>query len=303
MYHVYELIDPITNLPFYIGKGTGFTLTRLDDHLLEAIKPSEEQVNQLKCNMINSILKKGYTITHNITLFDSEPDAFEYEKTLISKYGRIIDNSGILTNICPGGRGGWHNFGKVVYQFDLMGNLIKEYKSMVSAANDINVTASAIWACLSPTKQSTQCGGYMWSRTPQISPKCILAFRNRQNQSSSIYKINISGQIVNRFDNIQEAAKEIHVNWSSIGTILNSHNKTCKGYFWANNIQDHYITILQYTNELEQIEYTYNANVASIKLNISPSAIGRQIKGDLKMIKGYKFTYVNLTLWGNEVGT
>jgi predicted transcriptional regulator len=303
MYHVYELLDPITLLPFYIGKGSGEVLTRLDDHIMEASKPIEEQKNQLKCNKINSIIRLGYIIKHRITMFDTESEAFEYERLLIMQYGRKIDSSGILTNLCPGGRGGWANFGKVVYQFNLSGELITEHLSMKSAAAEVGVTTSAIWNCLSTTQPSTQSGNYIWSRTPELQQKCVDAVKNRKKQSNVIYQISTTGRLVDEFSGIKEAADKFQVKWWAIGAILNSHTKMCKGYFWATDVSNHYITMLQCDKDGDNPKYIHNANAAAVYLGISASAIGRQIKGGLKMVRGYKFKYVNLPVFGNGVGT
>lgn len=303
MYHVYELLDPISDIPFYIGKGTGPDITRLLDHIQEASKPPEEQYNQLKCNKIKSIISKGYDIQYKLTCFDDETEAYNYEYTLIKLYGRKIDKSGILTNICPGGRGGWANFGKRVYQFTHDGILISEFNSMKSAAKEIGVTTSAIWACLSDNKQNTQCGGFIWCRTPTLLQKHIDAVNHRKKQSTIIYQININGQIMNIFNNTKEATKSVDVNWWSIGSILNSHTKTCKGYFWADNITNHYIKILQCITPNNEIINTLNINTAATMFNLSPSCICRYLKGTLKTVKNYKFMYTDVNVFGNGVGT
>lgn len=53
MYFVYSLVDPETNLPFYIGKGTG---DRPKHHLYET---KENTSNYLKWCKIQSIRSKG----------------------------------------------------------------------------------------------------------------------------------------------------------------------------------------------------------------------------------------------------
>jgi len=100
MYYVYELIDPRTNQPFYVGKGKG---RRAKTHLWEI----PETRNQYKENKIESIRKSGFEpkihyVVENIQ--DSEL-AYEIESLLIKKYGRKgYDKGGILTNICEDAR-------------------------------------------------------------------------------------------------------------------------------------------------------------------------------------------------------
>lgn len=95
-YYVYALIDPFTQHPFYIGKGSG---ERYKVHLNETFKNTE---NKKKYAIIKSIRNKG-SEPIIIKLLDniSEVNAYELEANLIQYYGRRdIDEGGILTNIC-----------------------------------------------------------------------------------------------------------------------------------------------------------------------------------------------------------
>lgn len=117
-FYVYQIIDPRTEQPFYIGKGKK---NRAWSHLLK-----EDDVNLLKQNKITSIRKNGSEPIVQIIKSDlSEVDAFALEVTLISKYGRIgIEENGILTNRCKGGSGG-----------DTSEFFTKESKRKISVAN------------------------------------------------------------------------------------------------------------------------------------------------------------------------
>lgn len=295
MYHVYELLDPVTNTPFYIGKGSGGSMTRLDDHLNEATKPPEEQTNQIKCNKINSILRNGNSISHRLHMCATEDEAYEMEREMIRLLGRKIDNSGILTNICPGGRGGWGNFGKRVYRFDMDGNIMKEYPSLKSAALDINVTPSAIWSCLNETRPNTQCGGSIWSRTPELSQKCIDAVRSRRKQPNLTYQIDVHGNTVQQFTTTREAAEAVGVSWWAIGMCIKDQTKTCEGAFWSDHIPCTITVLEHYTNGILQGRYI-NVRQAAIATGISASAIGRHIRGEFKQIRGSQFKFATLTV-------
>lgn len=100
MYYVYQLVDPRTGNPFYIGKGKG---RRAQTHLWEV----PETRNKYKENKIASIRADGLEpvieyIAENII---DEQLAYDIESNMIHKYGRKgYDKNGILTNICEDAR-------------------------------------------------------------------------------------------------------------------------------------------------------------------------------------------------------
>jgi len=98
-YYVYELINSLDGLVFYIGKGSG---NRLYKHLKIAQGKSKNKDRNPKLyNKINSIIGNGGTIiVKKIFETDSEQDAFGVEVKTIKGIG--LDN---LTNLTVGGEG------------------------------------------------------------------------------------------------------------------------------------------------------------------------------------------------------
>ena len=99
MFYVYALIDPTTNKPFYIGKGSGY---RIRAHFT----PGSLKANTLKVTKIKSLLSAGIKpIAEHVAKNLSEDDAFELERFIISELGRIDLGTGFLTNHTDGGEG------------------------------------------------------------------------------------------------------------------------------------------------------------------------------------------------------
>lgn len=103
MYYIYALIDPRTDLPFYIGKGL-----KINSRHLDHFKENEASIlNRHKFYKIRFLQDQGYTIPVRILLDDivDEPEAYDKETEFIKFYGRKnIDENGILTNICLGNK-------------------------------------------------------------------------------------------------------------------------------------------------------------------------------------------------------
>jgi hypothetical protein len=106
-YYVYALIDPRNSQYFYIGKGKG-------KRYLSHLKANKWDFNITKLEKIKEIQKSGFDIKIEI-LFPNidEETAFELERILIYKLGRIILSEGILTNMVPGGK--WKKKESVLY--------------------------------------------------------------------------------------------------------------------------------------------------------------------------------------------
>lgn len=101
MYYVYALVDPISNQPFYIGKGKKSN-NRHKDHLTER----RGKENMLRWHKICKLRKQNLEPVIEILIdnIEDEAEAYSKESGLIKQYGKIIDNTGILTNIIDDGQ-------------------------------------------------------------------------------------------------------------------------------------------------------------------------------------------------------
>jgi hypothetical protein len=101
------LIDPRTNLPFYIGKGKNH---RVNNHY-RIVKNGGSTSNSHKDNIIKKLIRLDLKpITKILHEHLSEDIAYDLETLEIKKYG-ITKDGGILTNCDYGGRTGATHFG------------------------------------------------------------------------------------------------------------------------------------------------------------------------------------------------
>jgi len=126
-YYVYQLINPLTNLPFYVGKGKG---DRAHEHL-RLVKRGVGSGNTYKDNVIKQILNENLEPTVEYLFDDDCPEiAYNFETALIKKLGRKrFDKDGILTNLCednrpPNQKGMYTEARKEIYRKRMLGNSI-----------------------------------------------------------------------------------------------------------------------------------------------------------------------------------
>ena len=162
-YYVYLLMDPRTDLPFYVGKGIG---NRVKHHYRDSCVVD----NPHKTHKIKRLKALGYQPKWTI-IFEtqSEQEALEEETRNIIKWGRKgIDKGGLLTNIML--FGGEENLlcgpnAKKVDQYDLLGNYIQTFDSCQTAARACGkVSGSPISVCCSKNNSKRKSAhGFYWS--------------------------------------------------------------------------------------------------------------------------------------------
>lgn len=100
VYYVYSLVNPETNQPFYIGKGTRY---RCYQHLKDTMETTH---NKRLTGHIQKLRERGIEPVI-IKLQENLPEekAYDLEEELIIKHGRIgFDDGGILMNIAMDGK-------------------------------------------------------------------------------------------------------------------------------------------------------------------------------------------------------
>lgn len=221
-FYVYELVDPRNNLPFYIGKGKD---NRLYAHLTEAKLPREKQCNTFKCAVINNILLVDkQIIIRKIKDSLTEDEAFELEIQTISKYGKRIDGTGILTNIHDGGIGCGGNK-KRIEQYSITGAFINSYESLSYAAKCLNIHKSTICAALNG--RTWLAGNTRWVYQGELITPYI------NNKTSPTTKFDIAGNSILSYNSIKEASKDVNTTFTSIIDCINGRHHTAGGFRWA----------------------------------------------------------------------
>lgn len=144
VYFLYGHYKEDTNELFYIGIGKKHKGTRHSQIYQRAYQCSPWSRNILWQRIY---AKHGRTVK---ILYDNltEKECKEKEIELISKFGRIIDRSGVLCNISGGGEGRFKDKSnnKKIYVYNLQGTLINTFPSCQDAAEYYGLEKSNVGA-------------------------------------------------------------------------------------------------------------------------------------------------------------
>lgn len=116
---------------------------------------------------------------------------------------------------------------RTVYQYDLQGNLLKVWKSATIASYEFSNPKSARAAIHNVCNKIThQAYGYYWSFTRKFE-------YNEYIKSKAVAKYNDSGQFIESFSSLKDAAKSVGLkDPSSISNCIRGKTKHAKGFRW-----------------------------------------------------------------------
>lgn len=217
--------------PFYIGKGKN---GRITDHFSNSSLNS----NSYKNNLIKKIKEELNELPIHYRIFENltEDEAFKIEIDIIAHFGRV-KNGGLLVNLTEGGEGhsGYNepksSKWRKVYQYNLNGEFVKKWESLVSLKalfkSPANVSTSI--------KRGGTYGGYIWSYEYKeiIDPKIKYQMPIKFNQIEQI-DIN-TDKIIKVFEDALSIEKELNLRRGARNKIyecLNNKLKTAYGYKW-----------------------------------------------------------------------
>lgn len=146
------------------------------------------------------------------------------EKYYINKYNTyyLAKNSNGY-NMTLGGNG-QNGYGKSVKQYDLDGNFIRIYNTIIEAALDTGVKDSSIVNCCA--KRRNCCGGYMWCYADEeIVKPC-------KRRGTKVYQYDFEGNLVNVYNTAQEAADAVNASIQSIAMCCRGLTKSSRKYQW-----------------------------------------------------------------------
>lgn len=295
-FYVYQLIDPSTNLPFYIGKGKN---DRIFDHEKNTINGKLYNINRYLYYKINKILKSNKKIIYKKILNNvDELDALKYEIIEIRKYGRKNNKTGILCNMTNGGDGvvGYKPTKKVKQKIssklkiyyknnlqakDRLVNRIKKYSSIgAKIASQINSKTFSFVTSNNKLVKITNLHNFckINKLNPQKMWKLVHGFKNEYKGYKNIDYFNGGMKRKTNRLAIIKWHKENKKLFSNIMKSKYNYNLHCKNY-----------SFLSPNNEIIDV---FNLSDFCRRNKLIPSCMINVSKGRRKSHKGWKSLYL-----------
>lgn len=307
--YIYVLYDPREPDNYrYIGFTNNITC-RIKQHIKETLLYNKhpEWFKTYKINWINTLLNEK--IKPVIKIID---EVLCDRKTIGEKEiyycDKFLNEGHKLTNTADPGYGGLIRFINV-YQYDLNGNFIKEYKSISEAIRETGITT--INASINGRNKIS--GNYIWTKFKlnNIEIKNILKdiyeCKLYPKTCKTIYQYDISGNFIKEYNSIKDASILCNLNDSNIVISCKNIKRQIKGYFFSyfklsnveiinriniiNNIKNKPKIINQYDLNGNFIKEYKSILYAAKYTNINKNGIVKSCNNLLENYKGFIWKY------------
>lgn len=226
-YIVYLTINKINN-KIYIGVHETENPEVFDGYIgcgAYTTKPSS--YNKGKTHLHNAILKYGTSAFHRKTIreFDNLEDALDLEALLVTEdFVKRTDTYNMTTGgqIPP-------ILSKTIYEFNLLGVLIKTWDSIISITKEYNVNKDRIAMSV---KDKRSFNNSYWSEQSTINVSDY-----RLSSRGYVFQYNKDGVLLNTFENASQAALKLDLTRDAITNAV-FNRTTCSGYYFLRADED-----------------------------------------------------------------
>lgn len=116
---------------------------------------------------------------------------------------------------------------KIVYQYDLSGHLVGEYKSAHEAARALNIQFTNI--CKVCRGERKTAGGFGWSYEKKIVEEPIQTIVKH---NTAVLQYDKQGNFIAEYNSAREAWKQTGISNTTIGLVCKGKGKTAGGFVW-----------------------------------------------------------------------
>lgn len=207
-----------TNGKCYVGKSVNIE-SRIRHHQQDYLNPKSSQYNTY---FYNALRKYGWdSFTCQVLEECDEKDLNTKERYWIKQLKSNHRDRGY--NRTNGGDGVSGYWDISVYQYDLDGKFVGEYKSMSDAERQLNI--NGISACCRGVIKTA--GGYMWSTVK----KDYIEKYHKNHRTSVVYQYGLEGEFLAMYNSILEASNLTETPYKKILSCITDKRQTRGGDF------------------------------------------------------------------------
>lgn len=228
-------IENLINHKIYIGQSIDIK-TRWYKH-----KSSKDDL------LIHRALQKYGSSNFSFDIIEECPqeELNDKEKYYIKYYNSLIPTG---YNMTPGGNSGTGiTRRKKVLQYDLEGNYLKTFDSILEASRQTKINDSNISSCCKGNRNYA--GGFQWryqdnnslplrnfilEQQLKVEKKKLKALK----QKRIIIQLDFKGQEINRFQSCSEASRVTGIHLGNINACCNKKRDSAGGYKWIYKIEE-----------------------------------------------------------------
>lgn len=256
----------------------------------------QEYRNNVK--FTTEIMKYGWDNFKHIILFDhlTKEEAEIKEIEMIKKYKTTNPTYGF--NLTSGGAGVHdHQKYRNVIQYDIEGNYIASFPSIIAAAKSVNAHPSGINKVCHKMKSHKTYKGYIWRFKGDFLELELIK------KEKKVAIINTDTLLIFKtFDNVKIASSFLNVNTSTLYKAI-KHKERCKNYYvcYLDDYKEYIKSglskprnirpVIQFDKNMNKLSEYASISEASKSTGILACDISNCIAGRLKTSGGYKWTY------------
>lgn len=287
-YIVYLTINMV-NGKIYIGMHSTYYPHRFDGYLGNGIQGKNSKWIKFPQDPFHFAVKKyGFDNFKRITLavYDTKEEALEHEANLVNEY--FIQRNDTY-NITVGGNKP-PVYERKIHKYDLEGNYICSYSSIVEAGVNHNCGSSAIGRAALSKRTSMN---HLWSFDKVDKLNLSEYYVNKQ--AIAVYTSNIHNEVLNTYESLCECARDLNVHLTTV-------QKHLKLKTPINNVYIHYCTDSFTTNckrtKRKVGQYDSEGNLIKIFDTVRACRkefpnVQKVLRGQAKHCHGYFFNYID----------
>lgn len=123
-----------------------------------------------------------------------------------------------------------NNFTRKIKQYDLSGNLIKEFDSIVSAAKEMNVSKSTIRGVLINYRKMA--AGFIWKYSEDNNLNFGETITINKNRGRKVCQYDLEMNLIKIHNSIADAGRNVNIHKNNIWAVIKNTKKTSGGFIW-----------------------------------------------------------------------